>query len=328
MPSVSRKKKIAIYGNCHATSLARMLQCCSSFREQFDLARFEGVHTVSQREQRTFLQKVAPELDVLVYQPVKDNYRKSRIFGTDRVKGHIRPKAFTISFPSLQFAGYHPRSDPCKTVTPEVDAFCKEEFGRAGDDLLHYAQVAHSYLLGRDVDAAIDAFDEGEADDAARAVAITQQTLRHMEDAEQNFNIDIPMSGFIADNFTKRMLFHTRLHPGGRVLARVCQRLLEILRLEVTAEDIERIRRLDPLGSVHYPVQGYVSRALNLRFSAPVAFKSQTSFMTKAEMIEKYYLLYSMFKPEMLQELGQKFSAPNTPSSSSGGLAAPFSSVF
>jgi hypothetical protein len=304
----TRKRKIAIYGNCHAPSLVRMLQGCPSVRQQVDLVQFEGVHAISLGDQRRFLQEAAPELDVLVHQPIREDYRESHIFGTEYVRRHIRPRAITISFPSLQFAGYHPRAAPCSTVTPDVDAFCKEQFGRPGSELFHFAQVAHSYLLGRDIEAALGAFDEGEVNDAAHAVTRTEQTLGYMKDAEQEFDIDIPMSGFISDNFAKRLLFHTRVHPGTEVLARVCRRILEILSLEVTAEEIKGIRRLDPLGSVHYPLQTYVSRALNLRFSGPVAFKSQTSSMTKAEMIEKYYVLYGMFTPEMWQELEQRFA--------------------
>jgi hypothetical protein len=301
------KKKIAIYGNCQAPSLAAMLRRCSSFREKFNVIRWEAVHAISEQEQLKCLQEVAPELDVLVYQPVRDKYRGSAIFGAEHVKGHLPRHAVTISFPSLHFAGYYPGAAKFRTVTPEVAVFCRQEFGTAAAELFHYRQIANSYLRGRDVEAAVRAFDEGETDDAKRALATTIKTVRRMRTTEERFGIDIPMSDFISNNFSERMLYHSPVHPGSEVLTRVCRLILEILGLKATTEEVERIKRLDPLALVDYPLQNYVSRALNLRFSAPAYYESKTTFMTKGEMVEKYYALYAMFTPKIWGVIQRKF---------------------
>jgi SAM-dependent methyltransferase len=303
----SERKKIALYGDYHAQALARMLQNASSFRRKFSLARSEGAHSVSQKRHGKFLRDVVPELDVLIHQPISDDYRGTDIFGADNVKRRIRPEAMTISFPRLQFFGYQPTSYLCKNITPEVDRFCKEQFGPAGRELLHYGQVMSSYLRGRDVSEAIYAFDEGEADDAARVILRTEQTLEHMSNVEKEFHVDIPMSGFIYDNFAERLLFHTPRHARSEVLVGIVERILDFLSLEVTNEEIEGMRRLAPLAFVEYPLQAYVVRALNLRFAAPAEFASRTIVMSKAEMIERYYALYDLFNAEMWETMSGKF---------------------
>lgn len=303
-------KKIAIYGNCQAPALTRVLPLCAHFRSRFRQVReFEGVHAISLEEQRRFLEKFVPKLDVLVYQPIRHDYRaeESPIFGSEHVKSRLRPRAITISFPSLHFFGYQPRSQTLKSVSSEVDAFCRREFGQAGQQLVHHHQLMRSYLLNRDASQAVHYFDEGEAGDAARAIASAERSLNIMSAAEQEFNIDIPMSGFIFDNFVDRLLFHTPAHPGGDVLVTVARRILDILDMKVTHKEIEAMRRREPLGFVKYPLQRYVRNALNLSFPGPLRYRSRRDYMTKAEMVKAYYGLYDLFDAETWQSMSEKF---------------------
>jgi hypothetical protein len=302
-------KKLAIYGNCQAPALIRMLETSSNFKRQFTLLPFPGVHSIPLEDQRRFLEEVVPKLDVFVYQPVRQHYRaeESPIFGSKHVKGHLRSQATTISFPSLHFLGYQPTSERLKSVPPELDAFCRREFGQAGGQLIHHYPIVRSYLLRRDVSEAVRFFDEGEAGDAARAIAQTERSLNIMSAAEQEFAVDIPMSDFIFTNFTERLLFHTPSHPRGPVLARVTRRILNILEFKITREEIKDMRRVEPLGVVKYPLQRYVRKALELSFPGPIGYSFRRDFMTKAEMVEKYYALYDLFNAETWPSMSRKF---------------------
>jgi hypothetical protein len=268
-----------------------------------------GVHTIPVEDQRSFLEEIAPKVDVLVYQPILNRYRgeESPIFGSDHVKSHIPAQAIKVSFPSLHFFGYQPRAAKCTVVTPEAGAFCKREFGQSGRQLIHHHQVVRSYLIDRDVSEAVRAFDEGEPGDEAQAIDKTEQSLNHMRYAETHFDIDIRMSGFISDRFADRMLFHTVAHPGGEVLVRVARRILNILSVDVTREEMQRMRWLEPLAFVVYPLQSYVRKALNLRFSGPAEFSSYDGVMTKTEMVEKYYGLYDLFNRDIWEAMSDRF---------------------
>jgi hypothetical protein len=306
-------KKLAIYGNCQAPALIRMLETSSNFRSQFVSVPFPGVHSIPLEAQRRFLEQVVPKLDVLVYQPVRHSYRaeESVIFGSEHVKGHLRSQATTISFPALHFLGYQPTSERIKSyVPPDLDAFCRREFGQAGGRLLHHAPIVRSYLLRRDVSEAVRSFDEGEAGDAARAIAQAERSLNIMGAAEREFDIDIPMSDFIFTNFSERLLFHTHSHPGSPVLVRVARQLLNILEFKMTGEEIKNMRRLEPLGAVRYPLQRYVRQALELSFRGPIGYRFRRDSMTKVEMVEKYYALYDLFNAETWQSMGPKFRLP------------------
>jgi hypothetical protein len=286
-----------------------MLEIPASFKAQFNLKRLRRVHSTPLDRQRTFLEEVAPKLDVLVHQPIREDYRaeEAPIFGSDHAKSHTNATA--ISFPSLHFFGYHPRSKSCTVTSPEADAFCRREFGQTARGLVHHRQIVRNYLFGRDIAEAVSSFDRGEAEDAKQALVKVEDTLDHMRHAEKRFDIDIPMSGFIAERFRDQMLFHVPAHPGGEVLCEVARRILELLSVKVTPEEIERMRRLEPLGFIQHPLQSYVREALNLSFPGPRRFVFRGQVMTKPQMVERYYALYDLFDDDMWLGMSRELDA-------------------
>jgi SAM-dependent methyltransferase len=302
----ARKKKIAIYGNWQAPAVSRMLEMCSPFDREFKIVHLRGVHAISEERQRTFLREIVPTLDVLIYQPVPAGYRRSSLFGAEQVKRRARAEKI-ISFPFLEFFGYQPRSGISRKVTPEADALCTQQFNISASQLLHYEHVVRSYLLGDAVSSAVDVFHEGEEGDLKRAMRRAKQSIEVMKEVEQSNEVDLPMSDFIAENFAERLLFHAPRHPSGQLLVEVCSRLIEHLSAEAEPEDIRRMRRLDPLRIVEYPLQAYVVEALDLRFPVPIRFASKDRVMDTGQMIESYYALYRMLDSESLQAIGKLF---------------------
>ncbi len=95
-------------------------------------------------------------------------------------------------------------------------------------------------------------------------------------------------------------LFNTPRHPRNPVLMHVIDQLARLLDLAVTADDVERLKRRDPLVLPAYPLQHYVREALGMTFEPKQRFIMKKTSMDEQEMIAAFYAFYATMPAEQL----------------------------
>ena len=95
-----------VYGNCQAEALRRILVTHPGFAADYQLLRVPAVHEISSRE-LALIERRLPEVELLIGQEVKDDYRDLRL-GTDQLAAGLTAKAQVMRYPVAYFEGMFP----------------------------------------------------------------------------------------------------------------------------------------------------------------------------------------------------------------------------
>ncbi|WP_125469159.1 WcbI family polysaccharide biosynthesis putative acetyltransferase [Methylomagnum ishizawai] len=296
------KKKFAIYGNCQSLALASVLMRFSDFRNKFEIIKLDPVHLISNAAHDAFLNKSLPNLDVLLYQPVKEGYRGNDRFSSKYLLTQLKEGARAISFPSIQSYCYHPTVFLFKSASEDISSICKEIFGLPIHELYHFHQIVKSYLSGASLQAAIVSFDQASDKDIEYYHARIQDSWDRLLQAEIEHAIDIRISDFIKSRYKQSLLFHTPSHPSGEVLADICHQLFSHLGVDASDEEMQEVIALDPLNMISYPLQKFILGDLNINYDNSRNFfiKHKDTHITIDVLINNYYMLYNYIGKERL----------------------------
>lgn len=228
---------LLVWGNCQAEAVRVLLENSPSRR--FRTARIPPVFELT-ADDLDPLRALASGADILLAQPVHDNYRDLPL-GTGQVQAMMRPGARVVRWPVVRYAGFH----PCQAIVRDPD-------GILGDPPVvpyHDLRTLVTASTGR------DGFRIELSEEACAAVAqASARELDRREAAQCDVRIsdlfDQPQAG---DMFTVN-------HPGNRVLVNLAQRL------QLALGDVSEAR--DPgrhlLGEVVAPAHPCALEALGL----------------------------------------------------------------
>ncbi|NEX47754.1 WcbI family polysaccharide biosynthesis putative acetyltransferase [Pseudotabrizicola algicola] len=280
-----------ILGNCQANAIASTLQVCAAFREQYAFQKIKPIHRISAEDHRHFLSEILPAAALFMYQPISENYRGGGFGFAEAIK-HLDSKTKVISYPSIQFYGYHAAAKTPADLPMDIRERCRAVFGLAGVELFHYAQVMMAYLKGMPQDEALNAFHEGFEGDEDFARRRCAESLGHLRKSEIAHDIDIRLHDVIAEGFRREQLFWSPRHPSGKILGLIAEHALAKLGITPTEEERARFVRRDPLKLPQYPLQAFVRKALALEFDPVTDFRAREVVMTTPELIAAYYSVY------------------------------------
>lgn len=106
-----------------------------------------------------------------------------------------------LSYPSIQFYGYHASARTLPDLTIEARTRSKEIFGLAGSELFHYAQIMIAWLQGSSPAEAETIFHEGFPGDDDFVQTRARQSLRQLETSEQRFDVTARLHPKIASTY-------------------------------------------------------------------------------------------------------------------------------
>lgn len=284
-------KTYCILGNCQANAIASTLQVCAEFKQEFALQRVKPIHRISADEHAAFLNDILPEATLFMYQPISENYRGGG-FGFARAVANLTNKTTVISYPSIQFYGYHAAAKTPTDIPIELRDRCRQSFGLAGIELFHYAQVMMAFLKGMPQDEAQHFFHHGFEGDVEFVKRRCADSLAHLRKSEVQYEIDIRLHDVIAEGFRREQLFWPPRHPSGKILGLIAEQILARLGITPTDEERARFVRRDPLRLPRYPLQNFVRQALALEFDPVTAFQAREITMSTPELISAYYSVY------------------------------------
>jgi len=287
-----RKKKFTVYGNCQAPALAKFLGHYESFSDSYEYIDVKQVNIMTDKDISVF-HTVIPELDLLIYQPISNSYKNNPMFGHMNIINKLKSKCIHISFPVCFFLGYHSELTTIKN-TPAVFTFNdqKTEF------LVHDKNIVRYFLENKSIDEIASLISKRDYYSVEFLTANLRQTIDELRRRELQHNIDVPISKFIEDNYTRVKLFRQFNHPRYELFVHISKRILSILNLST-----ESSFYFDPLHkALSVPLYPSTYANLGVEFTDIDHYMIRGQVMTKREVIAQYCEGYNSIDRQVLED--------------------------
>ena len=239
--SLRRHKKpvIAVWGNCQAPAIAKILSSVPQVAENFDVLRLPAVQEIA-RGQLALARTLIRRADVVITQPVRSDYRGLPI-GTEQILDHA-PTAQVITYPSMFYTGLHPFI---------VYVHASGELGTQAPLTSGYHDLRFIARANRVV-AGLPQMTEGPW--AHAIIDNARQSFEALQARERSLDVTITPSISGADSFW------TINHPSNRVLSYAAGQMLEALGINAPVPNPTR----ELLSDQVLPVSVEVRHALGL----------------------------------------------------------------
>lgn len=265
---------VMVIGNCQADVYRDLLRSSAEVR----VTDVRPVYEMT-ADDIPGLQSALAHTDVLIIQPVRDDYRGLPL-GHRQLAAHLPASATVVLVPVLRFAGLHPyqvlvRPPRDRSLVPPVAPY-------------HDLRTIIAAATGnRDVLEAIPTAEQARAG-ATESVA----ALRVREQAHGTLVASDLLAG------TPR--WHTINHPDRHTLATVFDRVLAELPAGLLT-DPPRIGEREPLGATRAPVEPAVERALGLDETGPRDWLVDGVQVSEQRIVDAHLDWYSA-APDVVEE--------------------------
>ncbi|MCK7597354.1 WcbI family polysaccharide biosynthesis putative acetyltransferase [Microbulbifer sp. CAU 1566] len=274
-------QKVLILANCQGPALAKILEKVVDGQGNclFDVLNLKPVYELT-HEQQPLLEDLCRQCDILLYQPhirykFTPEWRSSDYWVSITSAKHI------ISFPSLYFAGYNPELTYLRNK--------QNQHLNAGFVDYHDKRIVKLLLEGRsdeDIKHSFHRLQPVRED----VESVLKDTLAELRRREQEQQLDISVSKFVEQNFTRERLFYTYNHPANSVLYEVIRQLLEKVGCgEIAVPKVEKeLLRYD-----YFPIAPAVSKYLGLKFADDgELYRVQNKDLRRAQVVDRYLEIY------------------------------------
>jgi hypothetical protein len=308
---ISKKKKYAIFGNCQGPKLNNFLITNDDFNNNFKCEGSYYVPGISDKEIDDLYDKILPVIDLIIIQPINENYRNNYKLSTKSILSHIKTDCIVIIYPSAYFSFYHPY---LKSIVSEKYYDC----------LIHPLWFHHDILLIKlylELSGDEEKIMEKYLDQVNSANYFTKDFLQQILSSNINELINrennyinyvpsisntvhfIKSSKFISENFDQKLLFYTYAHPGKYYNRYISDCILNLINcnLKPYPDDLDSCQEIVPLF--------YNSMNKILKFNIcdiRPATTDMNNNNTNEEYIKKCLIYYKQVDNEFLREIVDK----------------------
>lgn len=287
-------KKCLVYGNCQAIALKGFLSRNPAFAQSYELLDCKPVHLLT-RADLPSLAALLSEVDLLIHQPISDNYRGIPQLSSRYLRSQLKPEALAISFSVAYFSGYNP-----EMVSPKVNGVTlSEPFN------YHDINLMGLYLEGKTVSETLSLIRREDFYSLAQAEQSLAQTFTNLEQRERL--LDIRLAPFIRRYFKQMRLFYTFNHPSSAVLAHIANQVFEAL--ELGANFFDLFSQAEILDRSYFPIYPALQRLLKLEFESPEAYQLEKQPYAPEAAVELYFRAYEQQHGLIVDYLNQQASA-------------------
>lgn len=231
------KKKYAVYGNCQAPVIARILNSAEQFSSIYACVDIPGMHEMTLEELIHFKSEIS-EISLFIYQNVQRGD-----YATSTLLPLLNKDCIKISIPSLFFNGYN----------PEV-AYLRQ----SRSTLFYHDRIMLNHISDMNKFMNIlksdDYFPEKFSKDCIEA------SIDELSNREKMQELHIKISDFIKHNYRFQRLFHVLNHPSSVLIEELSNRIL--MHLGIKPQKYKNIF-LGPLDKWQFPI--YKSHYNNLK---------------------------------------------------------------
>lgn len=249
----ARPLKAAIHGACQADALRRMLDGHPACAGQLEFFPLEENFKMTDADLDQFVNEIAPQLDVFIFQPDRGLGQADR-FSSFAMVQHLRADCLWVSFPMFRFEVYSPFYN-----------YPLSQLGKTPYDYVDFAVVAE-FLKGTPEQQVAERIAAIELDDAQidQLLNWAYGKIEARETGEMG-QVDVLVSPFVRRHVREQKLFHTINHPGLAVMSHIAEGVLDRLH-ELGALD----RRYggepfeDRLDQIRLPLHRSIQRSFDL----------------------------------------------------------------
>ena len=287
-------KTCLIYGNCQAAALRTYLQNNSTFVSAYRMIDIKPVHLLSKAD-IPYLDQVASEVDLLIYQPVSDNYKGIYQLSTRYLKERLKPECRQISFPVAYFTGYNPEVTYLRDVNGA---------NVTKPSVYHDINILRLFDEGKSNWEILEIIQDDDFYTVPSAKKQFTDTLVSLQFREKE--LDLKLSEFIKDNFKKERLFHVFNHPNKTILALIADLILE--RLGINDRYIHMGHNADILSKNSFPIYPSLVKQLNIEFPCDFVYRFENKIYSAEETVKLFTDFYLDHR-EMVRHNLKKFAS-------------------
>jgi hypothetical protein len=227
-----------------------------------------------------YIDQVIAETDLLIYQPVSDDYKGIYQLSTRYLKQHLKPGARQISFPVAYFTGYNPEVTYLRDVS---GAQITKPF------VYHDINILRLFDQGKSTREILEIIQDG--DFYTLSLAEKQFNDTHASLKSREAGLDIQISEFVKNNFGKERLFHVFNHPGKTMLALIAD--LMLAHLGITDRYIHINPHADILSKNALPIYPSLIKHLNIQFPCTFVYRFENKVYSAAETVQLFTDFYA-----------------------------------
>ncbi len=288
-------KKMAIIGNCQAQGLSHFLFSNNNFNKIYEYIDVKPIYLMTEDELNYFYTYTILELDLIIIQPISENFNENIKYSTKTILNNIRSDCISILFPSLYFNFYHPYL-----------CYLNDENGKVGTPIdYHDKTLIKLYLAYKN-------FSNEEIIDKYikilnNIIFISNNmindnlklALQNIEERENNFKNYIVNNtkcifcyDFIKNNYQENLLFYSVNHPSKYLLSYVSNEILKYLNIqpEIYNENI------DPFNNLIMPIYNC------LKYTLKFDITQYNNLINDNELYNKYIEVYRNISDHILSK--------------------------
>ena len=226
---------ILFYGNCQIAAIKETL-CLSN--NEYNIFHIQCWTTECKKE--TFID-IIKKCDIIITQPINDNYRGVDYLSTNFIIKHINHKCKIIIFDNCYFNFYY--------FDLTYKKFNNENLRKPTD--YHYNKMIECYNNNYSIEYYIDNYVNNE--NLKTSQELEEIANNSLEELEKRYNSNkekynknniyiISISEFIKNNYKNKLLFYSMNHPTKYLIQYICLEIIKILQIPNTINyDIDKL---------------------------------------------------------------------------------------
>ncbi len=269
---IHNKKKVFIQANCQSHVIRHIFQKISRLHESYEIIDIKPVHLWKEKDSKDIFNKVK-ECDIFLHQPIDE--KTFGIYGSNKIKQHLKKSALVISFPNLYFTGYHPQAfymkdNNRKNIPGPFDYHDKNIFK-------FFSEVfSKEIILNKIKNESFYSTDEIKSN--------INNSLHELRKREEGTSIKV--SNFIEENMIGKKLFHIVNHPTNEMLFYLFDRILDNLNEPTLTNTEKSVFKKEILGAVQYPIYPSVQNYFAIEEPFSLGYKGK--IYSGSEFIDMY----------------------------------------
>jgi hypothetical protein len=288
MTNSTQPKLMTIIGNCQADALSKFLFNNSHFSKEYKYIYVKPIYILNENELIELYNEVLPTLDLLIIQPISDNYKNNAKYSTQSIINNVSESCKIIIIPSLYFDFYHPFNcsiDGCNEPLDYHDNNLIKLFIDYGETL-NNEEIYNKYLeLFNNSDFLNSMIIENNLNKS-----IEEIIRREKNNCKYTADYVISCSNFIINNYANIYLFYTVNHPTKYMFYYVADEVLRFLGIGLEKYDEE----IDPLNIIILPIYEGLQSNLNFKIS------DFNGLLNNFELFNKYLNIYKEINNKIL----------------------------
>lgn len=246
------KKIVVLYGNCHTTAMAEIMQKCETFLKEYALYPIKPIHLIESPEY--FEHPIFKCCDVFIHQSIRVQNRYGEAFASEYVTRLLKDDCKVIAVPNV----YH--MPIC--FFPQYSS--EKEFALRKRQTIFFRDSVIDRLFreGRDKGYIEKRYGRTDLFGMSEMNAAFDTFIKKLYERENDW--DIKIADFILENYKTEQLFFDPNHPSPFLIKNIVKRLFEYMNIG-GQEEIDKLH-VSRMDSYEMPICQAVKENFGMRF--------------------------------------------------------------